>query len=524
MNSSITRHSGWAGVLLAGLGCSAAWAELTPQWVRQFAPAQGINAGPAGMLLDPDGHIYMAGRVGNIYLNLDALVWKVNPDGSTAWSTLWDSPQHVHDQGHAFALSPDGSVVIAGATIGQNSYSAGLLVKIDPATGAEIWHRTYDPTEYGGESFDGIAVDATGNIFVVGNTLGDGTDGLIAKYSPAGELLWARTWDGTPEAPYSLDYFRRVLIDPAGDPIVMGYGITGDHDLLEDFVTTKYSSATGAVIWREFFGGPGRDIPNAMVMDTAGGVYITGEDHVMGVTDRRAATVRYANSGGQPLWAEYDQGGARSVGSALTLTRDGRVIVAITADPDFNVSNFNENFYIVSRDQQTGALQWQFRYGANCVGCFDAPQAVVANSAGHVFVAGKTNSAPYQNDIILFQLDATSGAELDRGTIDPGATYTGSVLGLALDARENLYLTGSMNNPNLVFLAARYGSTANPSCYANCDGSSTLPVLNVGDFTCFLQRFAAGEAYANCDGSTSVPVLNVGDFTCFLQRFAQGCE
>jgi hypothetical protein len=61
------------------------------------------------------------------------------------------------------------------------------------------------------------------------------------------------------------------------------------------------------------------------------------------------------------------------------------------------------------------------------------------------------------------------------------------------------------------------------TCYANCDNSTTAPVLNVGDFTCFLQRFAAGDSYANCDNSTTAPVLNVGDFTCFLQRFAAGC-
>ncbi len=64
---------------------------------------------------------------------------------------------------------------------------------------------------------------------------------------------------------------------------------------------------------------------------------------------------------------------------------------------------------------------------------------------------------------------------------------------------------------------------AGSACYANCDDSTTAPVLNVADFTCFLQRFAAGESYANCDGSTTPPVLNVADFTCFLQSFAAGC-
>jgi hypothetical protein len=62
-----------------------------------------------------------------------------------------------------------------------------------------------------------------------------------------------------------------------------------------------------------------------------------------------------------------------------------------------------------------------------------------------------------------------------------------------------------------------------PSCYPNCDGSTAAPALNVGDFTCFLQKYAAGEAFANCDGSTAQPVLNVADFTCFLQKYAAGC-
>ena len=60
-------------------------------------------------------------------------------------------------------------------------------------------------------------------------------------------------------------------------------------------------------------------------------------------------------------------------------------------------------------------------------------------------------------------------------------------------------------------------------CYANCDGSTAAPVLNVNDFSCFLNRYAAGDARANCDNSTVAPVLNVNDFSCFLNRYAVGC-
>jgi len=61
-------------------------------------------------------------------------------------------------------------------------------------------------------------------------------------------------------------------------------------------------------------------------------------------------------------------------------------------------------------------------------------------------------------------------------------------------------------------------------CYANCDGSTQAPVLNVQDFSCFLQKYAANDAYANCDGSTQPPVLNVQDFSCFLSKYAAGCQ
>ncbi|MFN0132661.1 MAG: GC-type dockerin domain-anchored protein [Phycisphaerales bacterium] len=60
-------------------------------------------------------------------------------------------------------------------------------------------------------------------------------------------------------------------------------------------------------------------------------------------------------------------------------------------------------------------------------------------------------------------------------------------------------------------------------CYANCDGSSLAPILNVNDSGCFLNRFAVGDPYANCDGSSAVPILNVNDFLCFLNTFAVGC-
>jgi hypothetical protein len=85
---------------------------------------------------------------------------------------------------------------------------------------------------------------------------------------------------------------------------------------------------------------------------------------------------------------------------------------------------------------------------------------------------------------------------------------------------------GSGGGGNLYFTTASdlAFSLWTAACYANCDGSTAPPVLNVNDFSCFLNRFAAGDSFANCDGSTTPPILNVLDFLCFLNAFAAGCS
>jgi hypothetical protein len=67
------------------------------------------------------------------------------------------------------------------------------------------------------------------------------------------------------------------------------------------------------------------------------------------------------------------------------------------------------------------------------------------------------------------------------------------------------------------------GVVPNAFCYANCDNSTALPILNVNDYVCFQNRFAAGDSDANCDQSTTPPVLNVNDFLCFVNAYAAGC-
>jgi hypothetical protein len=88
------------------------------------------------------------------------------------------------------------------------------------------------------------------------------------------------------------------------------------------------------------------------------------------------------------------------------------------------------------------------------------------------------------------------------------------------------------NNGYLMIGALEADFAGGSSCYANCDGSTVEPILNVDDFTCFINEYASAQSlpyeqqvahYSNCDGSTIAPVLNVDDFTCFINQYAQGC-
>lgn len=107
------------------------------------------------------------------------------------------------------------------------------------------------------------------------------------------------------------------------------------------------------------------------------------------------------------------------------------------------------------------------------------------------------------------------------------ATYTASAQVHVLAAQEQgtrpaLYAGGDFISMGGIS-AERIALRARCACYANCDTSTSPPILNVNDFACFINHFAAGDSYANCDQSTNPPVLNVNDFACFINAFAAGC-
>ncbi len=141
---------------------------------------------------------------------------------------------------------------------------------------------------------------------------------------------------------------------------------------------------------------------------------------------------------------------------------------------------------------------------------------------------GATDSALFATNGLRHVGDVQSRARLwmsnhGTDTVDLHAFlpagYTGSSARGVYEANGHLWVAGFASR------AGGYDAILwTNSCYANCDGSATPPTLNVNDFNCFINRFAAGDGYANCDGSTTPPVLNTLDFVCFLNAFVAGCS
>ncbi len=160
--------------------------------------------------------------------------------------------------------------------------------------------------------------------------------------------------------------------------------------------------------------------------------------------------------------------------------------------------------------------------------------------AGNINIGG--SSSLTMSATSAFNVQALSGSNYDSingsGTVAQAGSLTVTTSGGYVPAAHDMLtvvsgssLSGTFSHVSLPTVGAFgpahvvYGPTDTKvvMCYANCDGSTTAPALNVLDFACYLNLYASGDTQANCDGSTTPPVLNVLDFACFLNKYAAGC-
>ena len=223
----------------------------------EFAQAIGLS---------PDGTaVYITGQFGDgsVY------VAKFSAGGDLLWQRTWGDNGNF---ANGLAVSPDGSVYVAGGT---STYDVGqsdtFLFKLT-ADGALEWDMTW-----GGFGFDAardLAADAAGNVYMAGETNSFvANDAFLIKVSPAGTVLWERDWgaldrDGFPGLTAAFG------VGTGADGSVYITGNASDIGADQNIILVKFD-ANGNLVW-ERIGGPGFGTGLDVAVAADGEIFVTG--------------------------------------------------------------------------------------------------------------------------------------------------------------------------------------------------------------------------------------------------------
>lgn len=208
----------------------------------------------------------------------------------------------------------------------------------------------------GSDDGRGISYDAAGNIYVTGGfngsatfgstvlTSGGGREMFIAKYDPAGNVIWAKSGGST-----GSDRGTAIITDANGNSYVTGYfdawsssGTFGAQTVSTtsstyDIFLAKYDSS-GTCLWATAVeGNDDSDWPNDIDLDGNNNVYITG--YYAGSADFGADTLNSGGSGsigtnifvakynssGVNQWAIDAGGNHNDVGNGISVDAAGNI-------------------------------------------------------------------------------------------------------------------------------------------------------------------------------------------------------
>jgi hypothetical protein len=275
--------------------------------------------------VDGSGNVYVSGGTdsggdkgafpttkGAFQVNLagrrDAFVTKFEGDGKNlVYSTFLGGKDT--DFAAAIAADSDGDAYVTGKTYSPdfktsaNPYQNKLVGQADAFVAkfgptGDLVYSTY----LGGEDTDrgnGIAVDADGNAYVVGSTLssrfpttkgvfqpklaGNAEDAFVTKVNPQGTDLVYSTYFGGQTGD---ETGHGIAVDVDGNACVIGDTLSTDlpvkaafQDKLagrKDAFVAKFDPQGAALVYSSYLGGKGETGGEAIALDRAGDVYLTG--------------------------------------------------------------------------------------------------------------------------------------------------------------------------------------------------------------------------------------------------------
>lgn len=231
------------------------------------------------------------------------LTTKIDKDGNILWTA-----EYAEDRASLRTMTVDaaGNSYVSGHTNIPYAIHNLFTIKYD-TNGNEEWVRTYVDGSNNTSPHD-VALDATGNIYVTGNSA---RDFVTIKYDTNGNVLWTQTMADTRTA-----WEDNLAVDAAGNVHVLVFNYSQ-----YDYITVKYDT-NGNELWASTYDSGSYDEITAITVDTAGNVYSTGYG---GNDDLH--TVKYDADGNEQWVAIYDDRDSWDWSATLKADDSGNVYV-----------------------------------------------------------------------------------------------------------------------------------------------------------------------------------------------------
>jgi uncharacterized delta-60 repeat protein len=391
------------------------------------------------LAIDNSGNVYVTGWSGPASPYSDYATIKYGPDGSQLWVARYRGPGNSYDSADAIAVDNSGNVYVTGISYGSGTGGDCVTIKYDP-NGSQLWVNRYNGSGNGDDRAWALALDNSNNIYVTGNSVGSGTgyDCVTIKYDPNGSQLWVMRYNGPGNG---FDIGRALAADDSGNVYVTGYSIGNGTNY--DYATIKYDP-NGSQLWVMRYNGPpnGVDQAYALALDDSGNVYVTGRSRGSGTSDDDYATVKYS-SGGTQLWAARYNGLADNNDWATALAVDNSGNAYVAGVTGYSTGGSTKFDYVTVKYSPDGNQLWTARYIAS-LNLYADPiiRAVLAiDDSDNVYLAGNRYDSGTGYNWATIKYDP-NGSQLWVMSYNGPANSSDEVYGLAVDNSGNVYVTG----------------------------------------------------------------------------------